>query len=81
VIFPSGTSGARLLALDQSLIRYFEAQQQSYFAEGMLGVASYVCSPRAVQVVYRAGLTPAQRRVLRQHLVAQTGAVTVDFGE
>jgi hypothetical protein len=81
VIFPSGTSGARLLAPAQSLIRDFDAHQQSYVAEGMLGVASYVCSPRAVQVIYRADLTRAQRSVLKSRLLAQAGAVTVVFSQ
>jgi hypothetical protein len=79
VIFPSGTSSSRLLGSAQNLLRDFDAHEQSYVTDGMLGVASYICSPPAVQVVYRSDLTPAGRSLLESRLLAQTGAVTVDF--
>lgn len=80
VIFPNGTSGSRLLAAAQTLLRDFYAHEQAYVTEGVIGVASYVCSPRAVQVIYRTDLTPAQLNVLKSNLLAHTGGVTVEFG-
>jgi hypothetical protein len=79
LIFPAGTSAARLLSASQKLALSFYGHEQADLASGFDGVVGFVCSPPAVRVFYQSNLDGAQLNALKSQLLSESGATSIDL--